>query len=100
MSAPRVLVVDDEEAVCWSLRRALARAGYEAEAAPSAEKALELAERHPPQAVLMDVRLPGMDGLSALARLRRIAPDAPVIVMTAFGDLTTAVRPVADGDLY
>ena len=53
--------------------------------------------RRPPETILLDVRLPGRDGLSAIPDLRALAPQAPVIVMTAFGDLDTAVRTVAAG---
>jgi two-component system nitrogen regulation response regulator GlnG len=91
------LLVDDEEAVCWALERALTRDGHRVAVAPSAEQAFALAEKQPPDAVVLDVRLPGMDGLSALARLRQLSGDAPVIVVTAFGNLGTAVRAVEEG---
>src|SRR5581483_2069728 len=92
-----VLIVDDEEAVCWALRRALTQEGYSATVAASAEEALALAGRQRPDVIVLDVRLPGMDGLTALGRLRELAGDAPVIVMTAFGNLSTAVRAVEQG---
>jgi two-component system nitrogen regulation response regulator GlnG len=92
-----VLVVDDEQAVCWALERALTREGHRVVVAASAEQAFALAERQPPDAVVLDVRLPGLDGLSALARLRQLTHDAPVIVVTAFGNLGTAVRAVEGG---
>ena len=65
--------------------------------ASSAEQGLELAERERPDVVLLDVRLPGMDGLAALPRLRNCARPRPVIVMTAHGDLSTAVEAVRQG---
>jgi two-component system, NtrC family, nitrogen regulation response regulator GlnG len=92
-----VLIVDDEEAVCWALRRALTVEGHRVAVAPSAEEAFVQAENHRPDAVILDVRLPGLDGLSAMARLRRLTYDAPVIVITAFGNLGTAVRAVEEG---
>jgi two-component system nitrogen regulation response regulator GlnG len=92
-----ILLVDDEEAVCWSLQRALGREGHSVAVAASAEQAFALLNQQRPDVVVLDVRLPGMDGLTALARLRRIAPDLPVIVVTAFGDLPTAVRAVEGG---
>jgi two-component system nitrogen regulation response regulator GlnG len=92
-----ILVVDDEEAVCWSLERALRSEGHRVDVAPSAEDAFRLAALRPPDAIVLDVRLPGMDGLSALDRLRRLSNDAPVIVITAFGNLATAVRAVEGG---
>src|SRR5262245_40436788 len=75
---PSILIVDDEQAVCWALERAFSRAGYRVAVAPSAEAAFDLARRDPPDAVVLDVRLPGMDGLTALARLRQLSDDAPV----------------------
>ncbi|HZU35354.1 MAG TPA: sigma-54 dependent transcriptional regulator [Gemmataceae bacterium] len=93
----QILIVDDEEAVCWTLRRALTRAGHQAQVAASAEEALRLAQHHHFDAVVLDVRLPGMDGLSALEHLRQRTGDAPVILITAFGDLSTAVRAVEGG---
>jgi len=92
-----LLVVDDEEAVCWALQRALKAEGHTVAVAPSAERAFESAEKQTPDAVVLDVRLPGMDGLSALDRLRQLTHDAPVIVITAFGNLSTAVRAVEGG---
>jgi two-component system nitrogen regulation response regulator GlnG len=96
---PRLLVIDDEEAICWGLAQLGKRLGHEVLTASSAEQGLELAAAHPPDAVLLDVRLPGMDGLTALPRLRELAPAAPVIVMTAHGDLGTAVEAVRQGAL-
>ncbi|HEY7315447.1 MAG TPA: sigma-54 dependent transcriptional regulator [Gemmataceae bacterium] len=92
-----ILIVDDEEAVCWSLQRALQREGHSVSVAASAEQAFKLLDRQRPDVLVLDVRLPGMDGLTALARVRQMAPDLPVIVVTAFGDLPTAVRAVEGG---
>jgi two-component system nitrogen regulation response regulator GlnG len=92
-----VLIIDDEEAVCWALQRALARDGYSVDVAASAEQGFALADRRRPDAVVLDVRLPGMDGLAALERFRGRFPDVPVLVVTAFGNLPTAVRAVEGG---
>src|SRR4051812_36161738 len=93
----RILIVDDEPAISWALERALAREGHAVAVAASAEQALSLAAKHAPDVVILDVRLPGMNGLTALPRLKERAPDAAVIVITAFGDLPTAVRAVEGG---
>ena len=92
-----ILIVDDEEAVCWSLQRALGREGHSVSVAASAEQAFALLARQRPDVLILDVRLPGMDGLTALGRVREMAPELPVIVVTAFGDLPTAVRAVEGG---
>ncbi len=94
MTTKHVLIVDDEEAVCWALGRALGREGHKATVAASAELALAAVDRQRPDVVILDVRLPGMDGLTALGRLRERLPDVPVIVVTAFGNLDTAVKAV------
>ena len=86
-----ILIVDDEEAVCWALKKALDKRGHQVAVAPSAEEAFRLAREQIPDVIILDVRLPGMDGLTALARLREKV-DAPVIVITAFGSLPTAVQ--------
>jgi two-component system, NtrC family, nitrogen regulation response regulator GlnG len=92
-----ILVVDDEEAVCWTLQRALTAEGHKVAGAASAEEAFEKAQKQRPDAVILDVRLPGLDGISALGRLRQLTQDAPIIVVTAFGNLSTAVRAVEGG---
>ncbi|MCI0685467.1 MAG: sigma-54 dependent transcriptional regulator [Gemmataceae bacterium] len=92
-----ILIVDDEEAVCWALKKALTAAGHRVATAASAEEAFVQAGKQVPDAVILDVRLPGLDGLSALGRLRALSNDAPVIVVTAFGNLSTAVRAVEGG---
>jgi len=92
-----ILVVDDEEAVCWTLKKALSQEGHSVAVAASAEEAFQRAGQHKPDAVILDVRLPGLDGLTALGKFKQMAPQAPVIVITAFGNLDTAVRAVEGG---
>ena len=93
----RILIIDDEPAIGWSLREMLSDEGHSVEVAASVEAGLETCARFEPEAMLLDVRLPGRDGLSALPEFRSIVPNAPVVVMTAFGDLDTAVRAVNAG---
>ncbi|TWU27217.1 Nitrogen regulation protein NR(I) [Novipirellula galeiformis] len=92
-----ILVVDDEPTICWGFQRLLSDAGHEVLIASSAEAALQIAHSRPLDLILLDVRLPGEDGISALPQLRQASHDAPVIVMTAFGDLETAVGAVHAG---
>ena len=87
----RILVVDDEASICWSLSQALGDEGFECQQASSAEEALRVTSEFQPDAILLDIRLPGMSGLDALASLQDQVPNAMIIVMTAFGDLETAV---------
>jgi two-component system nitrogen regulation response regulator GlnG len=92
-----VLIVDDEESICWGLSRLLTETGHEVSVAPSAEEALDTIGRHTPDLVVLDVRLPGMDGLSAMPRLRELTGDIPIIVITAFGNLEIAVGAIQRG---
>jgi DNA-binding NtrC family response regulator len=93
----RILIVDDEPAIGWSLRELLSDGGHTVELAASVDAALDACRHLGPDTILLDVRLPGRDGLSAIPDLRALAPGVPVIVMTAFGDLDTAVRAVHAG---
>lgn len=92
-----VLVVDDEPTICWAFERLLGDLGHQVLTASSAEEGLELARLHQPILVLLDVRLPKEDGISALPKFRSAVNGTPVIVMTAFGDLETAVAAVQQG---
>jgi len=92
-----VLVVDDESAICWSFRELLRDEGHEVTIASSAEEAIASAASQKPDAIVLDVRLPGTDGLSAMQELKVVSEAAPIIVMTAFGNLETAVRAVDAG---
>jgi len=93
----RILVVDDEPAIGWTLRELLGDEGHRVAVAASVEEALDACRSFAPEAILLDVRLPGRDGLSAMPDIRGLLPAAAVIVMTAFGDLDTAVRAVQAG---
>ncbi|MBS0262602.1 MAG: sigma-54-dependent Fis family transcriptional regulator [Planctomycetes bacterium] len=93
-----VLIVDDEPAICWAIREALTDDGHTVRVCPSAEESLRLTSRgFRPDVVVMDVRLPGIDGLSAIREMRKQIGETPVVVMTAFGSLDTAVRAIEEG---
>lgn len=93
----RILIVDDEPAIGWSLRELLCDDGHSVELAASVEAAIDTCSRFTPDVLLLDVRLPGRDGLSAMPEFRTLAPHAAIVVMTAFGDLDSAVRAVQAG---
>lgn len=82
----RVLVVDDEALVCWSLASGLREAGFDTDTASTAEEALLLARVRPhPDAMLLDMRLHDCDPALLLRQLRGIAPDCRFLVMTTEG---------------
>jgi two-component system nitrogen regulation response regulator GlnG len=93
----RVLVVDDEPSICWGLRRLCESAGHEVTTVASAEHALMAIEEAAPDAIVLDVRLPGMSGLDAIPVIRQRAGTVPIIVITAHGDLETAVEATREG---
>ncbi|MCC6740942.1 MAG: sigma-54-dependent Fis family transcriptional regulator [Planctomycetia bacterium] len=90
------LVIDDEPTICWAFRQMLEGRGHRALVAPTAEEGLA-ALTPEVDLVVLDVRLPGMDGLTALRRIREKRPDLPVIVITAHGTMQTAVEAIKSG---
>tara|TARA_R110002049_G_scaffold285698_4_gene466911 strand:- start:11822 stop:13237 length:1416 start_codon:yes stop_codon:yes gene_type:complete len=96
-SQSTVLVVDDEPSICWALERMLVGEGHDVITASSAEEGLQLAEANDPAMVILDVRLPQQDGITALPKFLKATNNAPVIIITAFGDLETAVAAVKNG---
>ena len=93
----RILIVDDEASICWAFREFLTEDGHSVDIAATAEEGLRLAETARPDAVVLDVRLPGMDGLSALPEFQSRIGLAPIVIVTAFGNLDTAVRAMEGG---
>ncbi len=92
-----ILVVDDEEIVRDSLASWLEEDGYHVDTAPDGPTALaKLAERAY-AVLLVDLKMPGMDGLQVLAQARSLHPDAPVIIMTAYATVDTAVQAMKQG---
>ena len=93
----QLLVVDDEQSICWGLSKLGESLGYSVTTVSSAESALQVAADVRPDVVVLDVRLPGLDGLSAIEQLRTQIGNVPIIVITAYGDLQTAVNAVRNG---
>ena len=87
-----VLVVDDKEMMRDSVGGTLQRAGFTVTTAPDAAAALELIPRRRPDAVVSDLKMPGMTGIELLEKIRQIDDQLPVLLMTAFGTIETAVR--------
>ena len=93
----KILVVDDEPSICWGLSRLAEGLGHQVEVASSAEQGITVAGDLRPDLIVLDVRLPGVDGLTAMKLFRRLNEQTPIIVITAFGDLKTAVTAVEQG---
>jgi two-component system, NtrC family, nitrogen regulation response regulator NtrX len=93
----RILVIDDEAAIRDSLKMTLEYEGYEFIGAATGQEGLALAEREAPDLVLLDVKMPGMDGLEVLERLRSLNDALPVVVVSGHGTISTAVDATKKG---
>jgi len=92
-----ILVVDDEEIVRDSLASWLEEDGYDVDTAPNGPTALTKVAQHAYAVLLVDLKMPGMDGLEVLAQARSLQPDVPVIIMTAYATVDTAVQAMKQG---
>jgi two-component system, NtrC family, response regulator AtoC len=87
-----ILVIDDDDQLRCSFEKLLTGEGYRVLSAASAEAGLQSAAARCPDLVILDIRLPGMNGLEAFERLHAAEPKLPVIIMTAFGTTETAIK--------
>lgn len=94
---PKVLVIDDDNDLRYSLKRVLSGRQYEVLEAASGEEGLIMAEKHCPHVILLDNRMGGMSGMEALQHLRGINPNAMIILMTAYGTTQTTIEAMKFG---
>lgn len=92
-----ILIVDDEPPIREILRVFLGDLGYETEAVEDGESAIELLEDHRPDMVLLDVRMPGMNGLEVLRAAMEMYPDLPVIMISGYADEDLAREALSQG---
>lgn len=97
MAEPRILIVDDDIVVRDSLGKWFESEGFEVSIAPGAAAALEMLSRQRFDLALVDIKMPGVDGIELQAKLREIDPSMPVIIMTGFASVETAVRALKNG---
>jgi two-component system response regulator AtoC len=95
--AERIIIAEDDEDLAFVLREALIRKDYDVEVAPTATALLDRLSAGAYDLVLLDVKLPDLDGLDALPRCRELAPDTPTIVMTAHGTRQIAMEAITRG---
>ncbi len=91
-----LLIVDDEKAVRYAFKRTFSDE-YTIRTAENGKEAIEAVDREMPDVVLMDIRMPGMDGLKALTIIKKLHPHLPIIMVTAFADSASAMQAMKDG---
>lgn len=92
-----IWVVDDDRSIRWVLEKALSKADMEVRSFEEADSVIRALERTQPDAIISDVRMPGMDGLAMLDKIHANYPDLPVIIITAHSDLDSAVSAYKGG---
>lgn len=97
MNSARILVVDDDDNLRWVLQTQLEQMGYAVTGAASGAAAIEAIEKAPPALVLTDLKMTGMSGMDLLERVRRDYPEVPVLIITAFGTIQSAVQAMRAG---
>lgn len=95
--AESVWVIDDDQSIRWVLEKALEKANMDVKSFASASGILETLERGQPDALITDVRMPGMDGFELLGKIQQRYPELPVIIITAHSDLDSAVTAYQEG---
>jgi two-component system NtrC family response regulator len=93
----RILLVDDDDNLRWVMQTQLEQMGYAVVTAADGASALAAIDRDPPSLVLTDLKMPGMSGMELLERIRREYPEIPVLIITAFGTIQSAVQAIRSG---
>ncbi len=93
----KVWIIDDDRSIRWVLEKALEQENIESLSFENGDKVLNALNREIPDAIISDVRMPGIDGLTLLKKIHEVQPDIPVIIMTAHSDLESAVNSYQKG---
>ena len=96
-AASNVWVVDDERSIRWVLEKALTQEGLNVTCFEDGQSLLNNLDSEKPDAIVSDIRMPGIDGLDLLNRIKQFCPELPVIIMTAHSDLDSAVSSIQGG---
>jgi DNA-binding NtrC family response regulator len=97
MSKGKILVIDDEDIVLMSCHRALTPEGYDVKTAKSGVEGLKMLENEPFNVALIDVKMPDMDGMEVLKKIKERWPDVAVIIITGYSAIATAVSSIKLG---
>ncbi|MBU4184993.1 MAG: sigma-54 dependent transcriptional regulator [Desulfobacteraceae bacterium] len=92
-----ILVVDDDHDFRWAIGNVLRAGGYKVTQAQNGEEALKLLEKYVPDLILLDYRMPGQDGISVSADIKKIIPALPIIMITAYAEVESAVKAMKTG---
>lgn len=93
----KVLIIDDEESVCDILKKLFVREGYKALSETDPKTALEVFKKEKPDCVLLDIKMPGKDGLELLREIKAIEENTGIIIITGYGTLENAIESVKLG---
>lgn len=93
----KVWIVDDDKSIRWVLEKALQKTDVEIQSFSSPDEVLKKMRHEKPDVIISDIRMPGMDGISLLEKIKQLSPDIPVIIMTAYSDLDRAVSAFQGG---
>ncbi len=93
----RILVLDDEVAICELCSRTLQKYGYSVATTTSSRQALEMLRQEPFDLLLLDIRMPELDGLEVMRRVREFSPDIAIVVMTGYASVEAAIEAVRQG---
>jgi len=94
---PRILTVDDEQVVCESIRRVLSEEGYDVATSTSSRGGLEMLRKEHYDLLLVDIKMPEMDGIELLKAARDVSPDTEVVIITGYATIETAVEAIKLG---
>ena len=94
---PRILIVDDEAPMRESLNDWLKEDGYVVGLAASGQEAIDMVQKGTWEVMLLDLKMPGMDGLETLRKVKEVSPEVEVIMMTAYATIDTAVQAMKEG---
>jgi len=97
MAQEKILVIDDELFVRELLQEFLSKEGYRVSLAESGEKAINLVKFNPVEIALIDLKMPGMDGISTLKEIKKIAPDTIAIILTGYPTIETSIEALRSG---
>jgi two-component system NtrC family response regulator len=97
MNANRILVVDDDDNLRWVVQTQLEQMGYAVDGAADGTAAIQAINKEAPALVVTDLKMPGMSGMELLEQIRRDYPEIPVLMMTAFGTIQSAVKAMRSG---